>query len=89
MSLMNTLFGGSESSATNNSGGMNTGMNQSYTNGLNVNYGTNSSGNSSSSANNQRIWGEQAPFLQDVYGCLLYTSPSPRDATLSRMPSSA
>ena len=27
----------------------------------------------------------------DVYliGCLLYTSPSPRDATLSRMPSSA
>ena len=24
-----------------------------------------------------------------VDGCLLYTSPSPRDATLSRMPSSA
>ena len=24
-----------------------------------------------------------------TYGCLLYTSPSPRDATLSRMPSSA
>ena len=24
-----------------------------------------------------------------VYICLLYTSPSPRDATLSRMPSSA
>ena len=24
-----------------------------------------------------------------VEGCLLYTSPSPRDATLSRMPSSA
>ena len=23
------------------------------------------------------------------YACLLYTSPSPRDATLSRMPSSA
>ena len=23
------------------------------------------------------------------FGCLLYTSPSPRDATLSRMPSSA
>ena len=23
------------------------------------------------------------------YGCLLYTSPSPRDATLSRLPSSA
>ena len=26
--------------------------------------------------------------LKDT-GCLLYTSPSPRDATLSRMPSSA
>ena len=25
----------------------------------------------------------------DVVSCLLYTSPSPRDATLSRMPSSA
>ena len=25
----------------------------------------------------------------DLYLCLLYTSPSPRDATLSRMPSSA
>ena len=24
-----------------------------------------------------------------IYICLLYTSPSPRDATLSRMPSSA
>ena len=33
-----------------------------------------------------------SPFLKkEVYGrdCLLYTSPSPRDATLSRMPSSA
>ena len=27
--------------------------------------------------------------LRDVWVCLLYTSPSPRDATLSRMPSSA
>jgi len=27
--------------------------------------------------------------VTDVNGCLLYTSPSPRDATLSRMPSSA
>ena len=25
----------------------------------------------------------------DLHTCLLYTSPSPRDATLSRMPSSA
>ena len=28
-------------------------------------------------------------FLDNVDPCLLYTSPSPRDATLSRMPSSA
>ena len=27
--------------------------------------------------------------LHDLPNCLLYTSPSPRDATLSRMPSSA
>ena len=27
--------------------------------------------------------------VQDYIFCLLYTSPSPRDATLSRMPSSA
>ena len=30
-----------------------------------------------------------APNAALLYGCLLYTSPSPRDATLSRMPSSA
>ena len=33
------------------------------------------------------------PYYMNAYGfhtiCLLYTSPSPRDATLSRMPSSA
>ena len=34
---------------------------------------------------------ESVIFLRnmDYIGCLLYTSPSPRDATLSRMPSSA
>ena len=41
-------------------------------------------------------WGDQ--WVDDIVvvgpdggggGCLLYTSPSPRDATLSRMPSSA
>ena len=30
-----------------------------------------------------------AEFSKKYYHCLLYTSPSPRDATLSRMPSSA
>ena len=29
------------------------------------------------------------PAEEEAYICLLYTSPSPRDATLSRMPSSA
>ena len=29
------------------------------------------------------------PLLDESYGCLLYTSPSPRDGLLSRMPSSA
>ena len=28
-------------------------------------------------------------FGEDAYTCLLYTSPSPRDRTRSRMPSSA
>ena len=27
--------------------------------------------------------------IADTYGCLLYTSPSPRDLSTSRMPSSA
>ena len=31
----------------------------------------------------------QEAMIQFRYACLLYTSPSPRDATLSRMPSSA
>ena len=28
-------------------------------------------------------------FIDEFYNCLLYTSPSPRDRTRSRMPSSA
>ena len=39
------------------------------------------------------VWGEAEHFYGKVHvhdhDCLLYTSPSPRDATLSRMPSSA
>ena len=34
-----------------------------------------------------RLW--FTDILGNLKGCLLYTSPSPRDATLSRMPSSA
>ena len=33
-------------------------------------------------------WPREA-LVEGIEGCLLYTSPSPRDATLSRMPSSA
>ena len=33
-------------------------------------------------------FGASAP-IDDLYDCLLYTSPSPRDGLLSRMPSSA
>ena len=32
---------------------------------------------------------EISPYIAESWTCLLYTSPSPRDATLSRMPSSA
>ena len=31
----------------------------------------------------------RSQLLQEIWGCLLYTSPSPRDRTRSRMPSSA
>ena len=33
--------------------------------------------------------GSQRQAVHDYYGCLLYTSPSPRDLSTSRMPSSA
>ena len=33
--------------------------------------------------------GNSEKSIQEMSDCLLYTSPSPRDATLSRMPSSA
>ena len=39
-------------------------------------------------------WGDQplrcnAGYFDNLYFCLLYTSPSPRDLSTSRMPSSA
>ena len=37
----------------------------------------------------RRFFEEYVSQLEGRIGCLLYTSPSPRDATLSRMPSSA
>ena len=43
------------------------------------------------SRSKQRLWtkGETSGHFQHVESCLLYTSPSPRDRTRSRMPSSA
>ena len=39
---------------------------------------------------NKLVIGQSAiDKIQEVYACLLYTSPSPRDGLLSRMPSSA
>ena len=37
----------------------------------------------------RRVGIAQGTVLNRLRSCLLYTSPSPRDATLSRMPSSA
>ena len=40
----------------------------------------------------KKEWGDRCPVVivpTKYYACLLYTSPSPRDATLSSMPSSA
>ena len=37
----------------------------------------------------EAMQGEMLEFPGDIYGCLLYTSPSPRDLSTSRMPSSA
>ena len=39
--------------------------------------------------NIETISAEGPPGCAIITDCLLYTSPSPRDATLSRMPSSA
>ena len=44
---------------------------------------------SSETANNAATGAAMIPLLALGLPCLLYTSPSPRDATLSRMPSSA
>ena len=41
------------------------------------------------SAENKETSISKNGLLNDLKTCLLYTSPSPRDATLSRMPSSA
>ena len=39
--------------------------------------------------NRQLIYGSKVKYFSAAKGCLLYTSPSPRDSRVSRMPSSA
>ena len=41
------------------------------------------------SVNSRESTKDKIKEVENIMGCLLYTSPSPRDATLSRMPSSA
>ena len=38
---------------------------------------------------NEMLWRIQGDYIEYYCGCLLYTSPSPRDISGSRMPSSA
>ena len=61
----------------------------SSTSSYNVDDGDNNMGGGS---DNTELPGGFSKFISeytDVYICLLYTSPSPRDRSLSRMPSSA
>ena len=37
----------------------------------------------------QQVWARPLDAMAELEACLLYTSPSPRDRTRSRMPSSA
>ena len=43
----------------------------------------------SSQSQSSSFEGDELRVMEILTTCLLYTSPSPRDATLSRMPSSA
>ena len=45
--------------------------------------------NAFNSATQESEKGMPLPVVINVYDCLLYTSPSPRDLSTSRMPSSA
>jgi len=53
-----------------------------------LSYGTSSGGNTFIGVDASNP-GSKLPNYAEPTACLLYTSPSPRDATLSRMPSSA
>ena len=69
--LTGTLFGGSDQSSVNNTGGLNVAQGMNVSNGLNANYGVNEGGSfansSSSGGSSQDVWGGQSPFLESVY----------------------
>ena len=44
---------------------------------------------SSNEMSHKTVYATLTSYVRRVYGCLLYTSPSPRDRQKSRMPSSA
>lgn len=62
----------SRSKSKQSSSSQNVSSNQGVNSSVGMNYGVNQSGNQSSgssmNSSNQRIWGEQSPYLQDVYG---------------------
>jgi hypothetical protein len=67
---------GGRSKSDQSSSSQNVNSNQGVNSSVGMNYGVNQSGNesqnqssgSSMNSSNQRIWGEQTPYLQDVYG---------------------
>jgi hypothetical protein len=63
---------GSKSKSNNSSSSQNVSNNQGVSSGVNMNYGVNQSGNQSSgssmNSSSQGVWGDQSPYLQDVYG---------------------
>ena len=51
--------------------------------------GGGSSGGGGTTIQSNEPYAPAQPALNQIISCLLYTSPSPRDGLLSRMPSSA
>ena len=82
-SITKPMFGGSDSTQSNNSSGINAGQNANLGFGINGNYGVNQSANQSmggsqqsggsqnasqnTSQSTQDVYGAQSPYLQDVY----------------------
>ena len=63
---------GSKSKGNQSSSSQNVSNNQGVSSGVNMNYGVNQGGNQSSgssmNSSSQSVWGDQSPYLQDVYG---------------------